>query len=104
MQDGIRIWKFSVKRICKTSVKIYCVATWAISSCSYTDRNLPPPSSSHKRLYSPKTLHRFSNRVIKHKPKLISKGKRQSNFDVLLTVHLSTILVINQLNAQNLVL
>jgi len=27
-----------------------------------------------------------------------------TNFDVLLTVHLSTILVINQLNAQNLVL
>jgi len=27
-----------------------------------------------------------------------------SNFDVLLTVHLSIILVINQLNAQNLVL
>ena len=27
-----------------------------------------------------------------------------NNFDVLLTVHLSTILVINQLDAQNLVL
>ena len=30
--------------------------------------------------------------------------KQTSSFDVLLTVHLSIILVINQLNAQNLVL
>jgi len=31
-------------------------------------------------------------------------GLQTSNFDVLLTVHLSIILVINQLDAQNLVL
>jgi len=34
----------------------------------------------------------------------ISGKTSRSNFDVLLTVHLSIILVINQLNAQNLVL
>ena len=34
----------------------------------------------------------------------VSEGRSASNFDVLLTVHLSIILVINQLNAQILVL
>jgi len=80
MQDGIRIWKFSAKKICRTSAKMYCVASWAIASCSYTDRNLPPPSSRHKRWYSPKKLHGFLTRIIKHKPKLVSKGKGHSNY------------------------
>jgi len=35
---------------------------------------------------------------------VIFSSRMQSNSDVLLTVHLSIILVINQLNAQNLVL
>ena len=34
----------------------------------------------------------------------IYKNKQKTNFDVLLTVHLSIILIINQLNAQNLIL
>jgi len=33
-----------------------------------------------------------------------TKNEQQQDFDVLLTVNLSVILVINQLNAQNLVL
>ena len=80
MQDGIRIWKFSAKRICRTSVKIYCVASLAIASCSHTGRNLPPPSPSYKRWYSPKKLHGFLARIIKHKHKLVSKGKGQFDY------------------------
>ena len=47
------------------------------------------------------SLHVSSTMCSKHVETLFICDK---NFDVLLTLHLSIILVINQLNAQNLVL
>ena len=44
--------------------------------------------------------NRIPKQALQHNP----KGRRNIDFDVLLTVHLSIMLAINQLNAQNLVL
>ena len=41
---------------------------------------------------------------LQHKPESAVTNKNQTFFDVLLTMHLSIILVSNELNAQNLVL
>ena len=54
---------------------------------------------------------KFNNAPVKNHSNISSELEKcltvkrgYANYDVLLTVHLSTILVINQLNAQNVVL